>query len=119
MASIREEFQGAKLSKDGKLLMAAISKTVEKLTEEFAANLQQKDCQIIKQQSEVNNLNNKAAKLKKQADHEDAYKRMDTVFFHVISLLHPMVKKCTQIVFDLVKAKAEVEFFSIQCYRHL
>lgn len=71
------------MSRDGKLIVSAISKFMETLKEEFDANHQEKDRQITKPQREVDVLKNKLATLQEQADSADACERTDTLIFRI------------------------------------
>jgi hypothetical protein len=111
--TVADDLDHIELSKDGKLIVEAITRKFDELTlrfsemkEEFRAEIAKKDEQVSGLQEEVDALKLKVSGMEEKVDDADAYERRDTLIFSGSSV--PLVtedENCGEIVRKLVKDK--------------
>ena len=111
-ATFESEFTelSKKLSPDGKLIVAAMSKQLQSMEERFTAVLTSKTNEIIELQEEVKILRGKIVKIEENIDESDAYERRDTLIFSGEKIPEFSTGEiCPALVHEMVKNHLKIE----------
>ena len=105
-----------KLSKDGKMIIAAMNlkfdemkREFETMKEELLETISEKDQEILDLTNEVRSLKKKVSRLEDHLDEEDAYVRRETILFSGSSI--PEVSNgeiCSNVIRQIVKEKLKI-----------
>lgn len=98
------------LSKEGRLIVEAITKRFEDLQTLLLNQLSEKECTIHQLSSEVDLLKSKVDKLEEQIDDADAYERRDTILISGPDLpVSTPGENCSQLICSVAKDKLKLE----------